>query len=295
MVEQQSIKSGQITREMRAWVRENVQPGDGYLPTCESIEREIVARGGSPAFPTGIGVNDVTAHYSPQGGDQSTFNEKDLIKIDFGVHIEGYLTDTSVTLTFNPDHEAIIEATERALKAAIETLKKDKRTGEIGRVVYHEASKYGFRTIENLTGHTVDRYVVHAGRSVPNVYTPGAQQLRTGDVVAIEPFLTPKSAAGYVVDSPVETIFSVLLRKNTGDRELDAFLAKVWDERKTLPFTPRWYADEYGEAKLGSILKQLVKKRIVRSYPTLVEASGNPVAQFEHTVALETDGIVVLT
>jgi methionyl aminopeptidase len=266
-----------------------------YLELCEAVEREIVLRGGALPFPCGIGVNHVTAHYSPQTNDQSTFSETDVIKVDFGVHLDGYLTDTAVTVTFNPEFEPLLDATERALAAAIETAKKDARTGEIGRSINREASRFGFKVIENLTGHTVDRYVVHAGKSIPNLYVPNFQVLKNGEVFAIEPFLTLKKAAGYVMDEPIETIFSIVVRKRTGAEELDDFVTRVWDERKTLPFTPRWYAHDYGGDKLTKILGELVRKKIVRSYPTLVEASNNPVAQFEHTLALDEGSLMVLT
>lgn len=267
----------------------------GYLETCIFVEKEIEARGASPAFPTGIGVNHVTAHYAPQDDDRSAFQEADLIKVDFGVHIDGYVTDTAVSVTFNPDHRLLLEAAERALEVAIETAKRETRTGEIGRNIYAEASRFGFRTIENLTGHTLDRYVVHAGKSIPNLYVPGMQALKKGDVFAIEPFVTRKSAAGYVVDAPFETIFSLIGRKKTGVAELDGFADLVWNQRKTLPFTPRWYSREFGKGEIEGTLKQLVKRKVMRSYPTLVEASGSPVAQFEHTMALGEDGLVVLT
>jgi methionyl aminopeptidase len=276
-------------------VKTRVRPGIGYLETCQFVEKEIETRGGSPAFPTGIGVDRVTAHYAPQDDDKSVFRESDLIKVDFGVHIDGYITDTAVSITFNPDHRLLLEATERALGAAIETAKREARTGEIGREIYREASRFGFKTIENLTGHTLDRYVVHAGKSIPNLYIPGMQSLKKGDVFAIEPFVTLASAAGYVVDSPSQTIFSLAVRKKTGVAELDRFAEIVWEQRKTLPFTPRWYADEFGRDKVKEILGRLMERRIIRSYPTLVEASGNPVAQFEQTMALDEDGLVVLT
>lgn len=276
-------------------MKTRVRPGIGYLETCQFVEKEIETRGGSPAFPTGIGVDRVTAHYAPQDDDKSVFRESDLIKVDFGVHIDGYITDTAVSITFNPDHRLLLEATERALGAAIETAKREARTGEIGREIYREASRFGFKTIENLTGHTLDRYVVHAGKSIPNLYIPGMQSLKKGDVFAIEPFVTLASAAGYVVDSPSQTIFSLAVRKKTGVAELDRFAEIVWEQRKTLPFTPRWYADEFGRDKVKEILGRLMERRIIRSYPTLVEASGNPVAQFEQTMALDEDGLVVLT
>lgn len=276
-------------------MKTRVRPGMGYVETCLFIEREIELRGGSPAFPTGIGVDRVTAHYAPQEDDKSVFRESDLIKIDFGVHVDGYITDTAVSVTFNPDHRLLLEAAERALGAAIETAKREARTGEIGREIYREASRLGFKTIENLTGHTLDRYVVHAGKSIPNLYMPGMQSLRKGDVFAIEPFVTLGSAAGYVVDSPSQTIFSLVARKRTGVGELDRFAEMVWEERKTLPFTPRWFTDEFSRGELEGILGRLMERRIVRSYPTLVEASGNPVAQFEQTMALDEGGLVVLT
>jgi methionyl aminopeptidase len=200
-----------------------------------------------------------------------------------------------VSVTFNPEYNLLLEATQRALEAAIATARRETRTGEIGRAIHREAARFGFKTIENLTGHTVDKYVVHAGKSIPNLYMPGMQDLKRGDVFAIEPFLTLGSAAGYVVDAPTQTIFSIIGRKKTGVSNLDAFAERVWGERKTLPFTPRWYSNEFGRERLQSIVGKLVAKKVLRAYPTLVEASNKPVAQFEHTMALNEDGLVVLT
>jgi len=267
----------------------------GYVETCEWIEKEIVARGGAPAFPTGIGVNHVTAHYAPQETDESKFLESDVIKVDFGVHVEGYVTDTAVTVTFNPEYELLVEAAERTLNAAIGALKSERRVGEIGREIRREASRLGFKTIENLTGHTVDRYVVHAGKSIPNLFVQNMPSLKDDDIFAVEPFLTLGSAAGYVVDSEAETIFSLLARKGTGVKELDEFASKVWEERKTLPFTPRWYVPALGREKVNRMIKELVRRRLMRGYPTLVEASMKPVAQFEHTMGYDGGRLVVLT
>jgi len=288
-------RSGTITNQVRAVVRSAVRPGMGFLEICDLVRSEVESRGGRLAFPTGIGVDQVTAHYAPQDGDTSFIKEDDLVKVDFGVHIDGYVTDTSVTVTFNPDYNLLIEATERALEVAIATARREPRTGEIGREIHREAARFGFKTIENLTGHTVDRYTVHAGKSIPNLYMPGMQSLKKGDVFAIEPFLTLSSAAGYVVDSPSRTIFSIVARKKTGVRELDQFVDRVWSERKSLPFTPRWYVEEFGKARLPDVISRLVEKKVLRAYPTLVEASGGPVAQFEHTMALDEGGLVVLT
>ena len=294
-IPEQYVKAGRITREVREWIKKTMKPGMGYVEMCLAVEREVVARGGGIPFPCAIGANHVTAHYAPQKNDGSVFSENDVMKIDFGVHLDGYLTDTAVTLTFNPEFEPLLDASERALAAAIKTARVDARTSEIGRSISSEASRLGFRVIENLTGHTVDRYVVHAGKSIPNLYMPSPQTLKRGEVFAVEPFLTLKKAAGYVVDSPAETIFSIVARKYTASKELDDFVARVWNERKTLPFTPRWYEADYPATKMTKILEELVRRKLVRAYPTLVEASNNPVAQFEHTMALDENGLTVLT
>lgn len=281
--------------EVKPLVQSSVKPGVAFLDVCDLVRREVESRGGHLAFPTGIGVNQVTAHFAPQDGDDSVFREDDLVKVDFGVHVDGYVADTSVTVTLNPEYNLLLEATQRALEVAIVTARRETRTGEIGRAIHREAARFGFKTIENLTGHTLDRYIVHAGKSIPNLYIPGMQELKKGDVFAIEPFLTLGSAAGYVVDAPSQTIFSIVARKKTGAQDLDAFAERVWEERKTLPFTPRWYSGEFDKERLQSMINKLVAKKILRAYPTLVEASGSPVAQFEHTMALDEGGLVVLT
>jgi len=295
LIPEQYRKSGSIVREVKPLVEAAVKSGTSFIEVCDLVRKEVEARGGRLAFPTGIGVNEVTAHYAPQEGDESVFTGEDLVKVDFGVHVDGYVTDTSVTVTLNPEFDLLLEATRRALDSAIATARKEWRTGEIGRVIHAEAARFGFKTIENLTGHTLERYTVHAGKSIPNIYMPHMPDLKKGDVFAIEPFLTLGNAAGYVVDAPSQTIFSIVARKRTGDSRLDAFAESVWAERKTLPFTPRWYVGEFGKENVLEMVRKLVSKRVLRAYPTLVEASGNPVAQFEHTMSLDEGGLVVLT
>ncbi len=289
------VKAGRITREVREWVGGRVVPGSGYLDICEKVEREIVQRGGGVAFPTGVGVNSVTAHYAPQAGESAKVGEKDVVKVDFGVHVDGYIADTSITTTFNPEYQPMLEATERALRAATDVLRRDRRIGEVSKAIYSAASRYGFKTISNLSGHTLDRYVVHAGKSIPNVYMPSLPTLKKDEVFAVEPFLTTREADGYVVDSEVETIFALVGRRRLGNEELDGLVEMIWEERKTLPFTPRWFLEGYREARLLSLLKELARRKVLRSYATLVEASGRPVAQFEHTMVFGDEGLVILT
>ena len=295
-IPEQYIKSGKIVREVREWIRGNVGAGSGLLDVCVRVEDEIRRHGGQPAFPTGVGVNQVTAHYAPQKGEPGKIEESDLVKIDYGVHIDGFLTDTSITITDNPAYAPLLEATQRALQSAVDAAKRDKRIGEISKAIEATAAREGFKPISNLSGHTVQQYTVHAGKSIPNQFAPNLPMLKKDDVFAIEPFLTLPEAAGYVEEGPQETIFSLIMRKKTGVREMDDLLDRIWDSRKTLPFTPRWFDEYYKDDRLMRLLKELERRRLVRSYPILVEASGKPVAQFEHTMAFDDDGnLIVLT
>jgi methionyl aminopeptidase len=289
------LKAGKIAREVREWVESNVKIGSGYLEICVEVENEIVKRGGEPAFPCGIGVNHITAHYAPQDGEKGVIREDDVIKLDFGVHIDGYIADTAITISYNAGYQSLLEATQRALQVAIEVSKRDQRIGEISRAIANEASRRGFKPISNLSGHTLERYVVHAGKSIPNLYMPNLPILKRDEIFAIEPFLTLGEASGYVIDAPHETIFSLIARKRTGNKDMDELIEIIWNRRKTLPFTPRWFEQDYKYERLIRLLKELEGRKLVRSYPTLVEASNQPVAQFEHTIALVKDGLLVLT
>src|SRR2546427_8783879 len=93
------IMAGKITREVREWVRGRVVPGSEYLDICEKLEAEIVQRGGRVAFPTGVGVNSVTAHYAPQAGEGGRGGGEDVVEGDLCVHVHGDVPRTSITTT----------------------------------------------------------------------------------------------------------------------------------------------------------------------------------------------------
>lgn len=293
MLQREYIEAGRITREVRKWVTSFVKPGIKCSDLCEAVERKIIENGGLPAFPCGIGINQTTAHYSPRKDDKTEVTEEDVVKVDFGVHVDGFIADTAVTVTFNQKYHSLLEATKKALEESINTAKKDQRAGEIGRTISNVASRYGFRVIENLSGHTLERYIIHAGKSIPNLYVSNLPALRRDEVFAIEPFLTTKDGSGYVVEKNEATIFSIIARRRTRNRILDDFVDFIWNERKTLPFTPRWFEDKFDN--LNKILEELIKMRIVRAYPTLIESAGKPVAQFEHTLAFQDGSLIVLT
>lgn len=294
-IAEEYFKAGKIASEVRERVKSSISIGSRLLDIAEMVERNIISRGAKPAFPCNICINSVAAHYTPLPQDDLRVKEGDLVKVDFGVHIDGYIVDTAITLSFNVKYDAMVRAAEIMLQEALNVIKAGVRAGEVGRVIHAAAQRLGFKPILNLSGHAVAPYLVHAGLSIPNTYTAGTPELKPCQVYAIEPFATTQKGAGVVVNGPMTNIFSLSARKPVGDLALDRFVDELWFRFRTLPFTYRQIRD-LGEAGwLERAVRSLLQKRVLRGYPMLVEAQNEFVAQAEHTITPLENGVIVLT
>lgn len=294
-IPQEYFEAGRIASEARGLAEKITKPGALIIEICNSVEGFIRGRGAKPAFPCNVSVNSVAAHYTSNYDDQRTIHEGDLVKIDLGAHINGYLVDTAMTVCLNPAYYELTQATEIALKEAMKIARAGVRAGEIGRTISSIAERWGFRPITNLCGHSIEPYRVHAGLSIPNVWVPGTGALRADSVYAIEPFLTVRDSFGEIEEGEARNIYSLVARRPSGDKASDRFVDMVWSEYRTLPFAPRYFSSEYRMDELQSILRRLVARRTLKAYPELVEPSGKMVAQFEHTIAVTEEGPTVLT
>lgn len=288
-------KAGKIAAEVREDARKRYHVGETLLSICEHVEGMIRERGAEPAFPCNVSLNEIAAHYTAEPNDHSLVKDGDVLKIDIGVHVNGYIADTAVTVCYNPKYDSLVSATELALQEAVKIVKADVKASEIGKVVEHTASRIGFKPIHNLSGHSLAQYTIHAGKSIPNIWTLGTFSLTPNEAYAIEPFLTTKDGSGVVYNGKVKNIHAIATRKRTGDKNADAFLDYLWNRFKTLPFTLRWALKDYEEKEARKMLEFLVKKKLVRSYPILVEGNGKFVAQAEHTLIPTENSVIVIT
>ena len=288
-------KAGLICRQVKKEVAAKNWEGRPYTELCDFVESNIIKLGGKPAFPCNICANESAAHYTAEIDDQKVVPHNSILKVDLGTHIEGYITDTAITLCYNDELLDMAEATKSALAEALKVIKDGARTSDVGRVIESYASRRGFQPISNLSGHSLDQYLIHAGTSVPNVWSPSLSSFKQGRFYAVEPFFTTAKGSGIVVEGSSENIFRVVARKNAKDQELNRFLQVVWDDRKTLPFAARWYEKDFSKKKLAEIIPKLIKLKLVHGYTELVEAKAEPVAQAEHTVAINSAGFSVLT
>jgi len=289
------LRAGKIASKVRKYAAEKVKPGIRVYDFCEDVERKIYEEGGKPAFPCNISINNVAAHYTPYIGDESVIPDESVVKIDVGVHIDGYIADTAVTVSFNPKYDDLLLAVETALERAIEIIKPDIGVSKIGEIIERAIRSYGYKPIRNLSGHSIERYNLHSGVSIPNVRDVfSVSKITSEHIYAIEPFGT--NGVGYVVEGKNVYIYSFVKEKRVKD-ELDrVILEDIKKKYDGLPFAERWLRNIIPERnRLLEVLKRLVKTKILHAYPVLLEAAGGVVAQFEHTVLVLEKEVIVTT
>lgn len=286
-------KAGRIHSEALKLALDIVEEGVELLDIAERIESFIISRGGFPAFPVNISINEVAAHYSPSIDDDKKIPRGSVVKIDVGVHVNGYITDAAITIFFDRRWRDLAYSAWSALKAAISIAHDGLVLNNVGKAVSREITSHGFRPIKNLTGHKIERYNLHAGKSVPNF--PSLEyrflRMREGEIYAIEPFST--DGLGYVDSGGASHIYRVVsTRRIKGSKELSRILLELWNTYKGLPFSERWVVGKIVDRI--ETLELLIKEKRIHHYSTLIEVKGGFVAQFEDTVVVGKSGCVPL-
>jgi methionyl aminopeptidase len=288
-------EAGQIASKVRNQVPNIVKPGKKILEVCEEIENMIFELGGKLAFPCNIGINEVTAHFTPLGSNSEIIPNDSIVKIDLGVHLNGYIADTAISISFNPVYESMIIAVEGALRDAIENIEPGIKVSDIGYIIEKNITRHGYKPIRNLTGHKIGRFSLHGGKAIPNIAGMNGTKIENGEVFAIEPFLTYVDASGIVKNNQEAYIFRFNKEKGAKSKKTIKLLRHIRNEFLTLPFTTRWLENFYPEPEVQNYLIELVSARCIIPYHVLIEESHKPVAQAEHTVIVNEDGCEVLT
>jgi methionyl aminopeptidase len=284
------LKAGRISAQMKREVLGKIKPGMKILELAEFIERRIAELGGKPAFPVNIGINEVTAHYTPKLGDSAIIKPGDLVKIDHGIQIEGYVAD--MAYTYCSGKNDLIEAAEQVLHAGIKVIRPGAKVAEVSMAISDAIEALGLGVIVNLTGHGLDQYVIHGSPTIPNVKNDSRYELKEGEVIALEPFICEKN--GSVKESEPVEIFSFLQPKPVRLPEARAILDLAGNEYMGLPFCKRWLAEKgVSPFKVAFAIKQLESLEAIQPYPVLKERSGMAVAQAEHTIIVKEKPLVI--
>lgn len=292
---QDYISAGKIAAEVRENARKKYHVGSTLLEICESIEKEIEQKGGKCAFPVNASLNEIAAHYTAEPNDSIVVKETDLLKIDLGVQINGYIADTAVTVCYDPNYDYLVQAAEAALREAISIIRVGAKSSDVGKTIENTAKQMGGMPIANLSGHSLEQYTIHAGKSVPNIWSIGSFSFQSTEAYACEPFVTTQDGLGFVREGRTRNIFSLVTRKRAKDDDANKLIDYIWKKFNMLPFALRWFIPEWDEKTARSLLDKLIQNKIVRSYPILVEANNQKVAQAEHTFIPQENGVTVTT
>lgn len=280
-------KAKSISDSIMLYAKPLIKESALALDVAEKIEHRIKELGGGLAFPVNISVNENAAHYTPDIADTLRFKTNDLVKIDIGVHVEGYIWDRAFTVCVGKKTHPLIEAAEHALGEAMKAIKPGARIFEISEIVESVLEQRGFKPIRNLCGHGLDRYEQHSRFSIPNGRNNIKDELEPNQAIAMEVFST--EGVGLVKDSKPVLIYGYVqdkpLRLWESRRILDAAKA----EFSNLPFAKRWLTKlkpAISQLKIEMALNQLLAVEAIREYPVLKEESGAAVAQAEETIVL---------
>ncbi|KAL5535648.1 MAP2 [Sanghuangporus sanghuang] len=294
-------RAAEVHRQVRKYAREFIKPGMAMLDIVNGIEdatRALVEEDGLASgvgFPTGVSLNNCAAHYTPNAGDTLVLQQGDVLKVDFGVHVNGRIVDSAFTLTFDPTYNNLLEAVKDATNTGVHEAGIDVRLGEVGGAIQEVMESYELevngetkrvKVIENLSGHSINRYQIHGGKSVLLVKNDDQTKMEEGEYYAIETF--GSTGRGRVIESGDCSHYArkvdaphVPLRLSSAK----SLLRAINKHFGSLPFCRR-YLDRVGESKYLLALNHLVAQGIVQDYPPLCDQRGAMTAQFEHTILL---------
>ena len=283
-------KASEISKKCKEYGKSIAKSGMNYLEFSKKIENKILEMGGGIAFPVNISVNDTAAHDIAQIDDTRVFEKGDLVKLDIGVHIDGFIVDSAITFEIETNnHSELINLNRKALEEALKVIKPGVKVSEIGRAVEKVVNGSKYKIIKNLTGHGIEQYDIHSGFGIPNYDTKTNDIIEKGMVIAVEPFLT--NGDGMIKSGKSSGIYQLEYDKPVRlYRDVLNFIKK---EFLTLPFNIRDIQDKFGYAKAKSSIAYLVRNELLTDHQVLLEKKGSVVSQFEHTIIVEDKPIIL--
>ncbi len=264
-----------------------IKPGQSMIKVLEEIEQHILSQGAQMAFPPQIALNNVAAHFCPDTQDV-LFKEGDVVKLDLGVSINGYIADTARTIDLGSNKE-LIDASKEALNQALKLIKPGVQIREIGKTIQETIESYGFTPIHNLSGHGLGRYRIHGAPTIPNINTGDKTQLKENQTIAVEPFAT--NGIGTVYESGTPTLFSLNYDKPVRSPMTRQILVEI-KKHNGLPFASRWLTKKFGTAKTSFALRELTQLGMLDAHPPLLEKAQGLVSQAEHSVIVKDKPII---
>lgn len=289
------LQAGRVWAKAVKYSKKKAKEGVLLFDLAEGVEKLIVEEGAQIGFPVNLSINEQAAHYTPKFNDTITLKESDVLKVDIGTAVNGFICDGAITINLNNEHAKQIEANELALNNAISVAKLGAPIEKIGAEIERTLKNKGFNPVYNLGGHGVSKNNIHDWPSVPNHAGGTSDKLKEGVAVAIEPFAS--TGVGEVRDDVIVEIFSLVEKKGVRSPVAKQIL-NMLDKYEGRPFAERWIRKEL-DGKVSDFgltlgLKELMKNKSIHTYPGLKEAKGTIVTQIEKTIIINDGETIVL-
>lgn len=282
--------AGKLTAETREFGKSLIKKGASLLEVSDKIEEFILSKGGKMAFPAQISCDEIAAHYCADPEDTIIF-ENQVASLDVGVHIDGCIGDTAVTVDLSGKYSELVKASADALKAAISVAAVGANIRDIGKEIHDAITSHGYAPVRNLSGHGLGLYDIHTKPSIPNFDTGDDVFLQKGQIIAIEPFVT--DGQGAIYETERANIFQLIQKKPVRSQFTREILKEI-ETYNGLPFTTRWLTKKFHPGKVNFALRELKNINSIKEYPPLPDKRGGIVAQTEHTLLID-DKVEVLT
>ncbi|KAJ3083272.1 Proliferation-associated protein 2G4 [Rhizoclosmatium hyalinum] len=263
-----------------------------------SVERGL-------AFPTCISVNNIVSNFSPLKEDGHVLESGDVVKVELGAQIDGYVSTLAHTIVLSPNPSEpvtgrkadVICAAYQAAEAAIRLVKAGNESSQIFQTVNQIASSFGVRPVEGTASHLMKRFLLEAEQAIPNSTDPLTNDFTFGEneVISINIVFSTGSGNPYESTEHNTTVFQRDVSAAQGfklkaSRETFNTAVKTFG---VFPFSSRALFDLNPSHKMG--INEVIKSGVLCPRPVIVEADGEFVAQFKATVMVLPGGSMRLS
>eukprot|EP00775_Hariotina_reticulata_P003729 gene3729-3990_t len=249
------------------------------------------------AFPTCVSPNSIVGHFSPQADNATALKDGDLVKIDLGCHIDGFIATQATTVLVSPEGlnavitgkaADLVEAARTAFNAALRLIKPGKHVSDVAPKLAACVEPFGVQLVEGVMSHQMKQFIIDANKFEPN------------EVYAIDIVVSTGEGKPKMLNEKETTVYKRALE---GQYQLKlkasrAVFSEVNKKYPTMPFTLRALTEaaegdakqELTEGQLRLGLVECLNHGLLHPYPVLHEKTGELVAQIKGTVLLMPNG-----
>uniref|UniRef100_A0A8C6LT34 Proliferation-associated 2G4, a n=1 Tax=Nothobranchius furzeri TaxID=105023 RepID=A0A8C6LT34_NOTFU len=305
---------GDIANRKLRKIIEAAKPGVSVLSLCEVGDAYIMAETGKVfkkekdmkkgiAFPTSVSVNNCVCHFSPLKSDPDyTLKDGDLVKIDLGVHVDGFIANVAYSFVVGASKENpitgrkadVIKAAYLCAEAALRLVKPGNQNTQVTEAWNKIAHSFKCSPVEGMLSHQLKQHVIDGEKTI--IQNPTDQQRKdhekaefeVHEVYAVDVLIS--TGEGKARDSGLRTtIYKRDPSKQYGLKMKTSrtFFSEVERRFDAMPFTLRAFEDE-PKARLGVV--ECAKHELLQPFSVLHEKEGEFVAQFKFTVLLMANG-----